>query len=493
MIDISKLNYKVIVFTEKGLQLNVTDAVKKVNWEEQENQLAAKVTFEMYNARYNGSLLSSLVKLNCKVGVIANWGAGNKVVAYANIKEAMRETSKSDEIFQIVAYDNLFDMQKSQDDAYYPAGKTTKSILNAICSKWGITISKYSGPVATHGKVLEKSQYLGDIIRKVLKEAKEKGAGKGLIRCTEGKVEIVGIAQNTDVYRLDGSNTQSSRHKVTICNMVTRVKIVSSEKTEGLPKVEAVVNGKTQYGILQRIVTHSSSDDLSDAKTEANEILKENGEPEETSTVVAPDVPLMRKGDLVSLNAGALVGNFVVKSITHNVDTRKMTLQVVKFNEKDLAKEKKKIRNLKYGDTGDDVLELQRKLQSIGYYLDGALDGWFGAITDRAVRQFQAAWGIYVDGVVGPVTREALDKAIAQGYYRKKSFKVGDTVTFYGGYHYVSSWPGEKGYKVRGSGPARIYLGPDCAGNGKAHPWCLITTNASKCNVYGWVDEGTFG
>lgn len=73
----------------------------------------------------------------------------------------------------------------------------------------------------------------------------------------------------------------------------------------------------------------------------------------------------------------------------------------------------------------------------------------------------------------------------------KKSYKVGDIVNFHGGTHYVSSWPGARGYSAR-AGKAKITLGPDCAGNGKAHPWHLIHTDSSSSNVYGWVDEGTF-
>lgn len=72
----------------------------------------------------------------------------------------------------------------------------------------------------------------------------------------------------------------------------------------------------------------------------------------------------------------------------------------------------------------------------------------------------------------------------------KKSYKVGDIVNFHGGTHYVSSWPGARGYSAR-AGKAKITLGPDCAGNGKAHPWHLIHTDSTS-NVYGWVDEGTF-
>ena len=72
----------------------------------------------------------------------------------------------------------------------------------------------------------------------------------------------------------------------------------------------------------------------------------------------------------------------------------------------------------------------------------------------------------------------------------KKNYKVGDVVNFKGGKHYVSSYKSARGYNAK-AGPAKITLGPNCAGNGKAHPWHLIHTN-SKSNVYGWVDEGTF-
>lgn len=69
----------------------------------------------------------------------------------------------------------------------------------------------------------------------------------------------------------------------------------------------------------------------------------------------------------------------------------------------------------------------------------------------------------------------------------KKSYKVGDVVNFHGGKHYVSSYPGAKGYKVS-AGPAKITI---MNGSGKAHPWHLIHTNGQS-RVYGWVDDGSF-
>lgn len=72
----------------------------------------------------------------------------------------------------------------------------------------------------------------------------------------------------------------------------------------------------------------------------------------------------------------------------------------------------------------------------------------------------------------------------------EKTYKVGDIVYFKGGTHYVSSYSGSAGYPAS-AGKAKITLGPDCKGNGGAHPYHLIHTD-NKSNVYGWVNKGTF-
>jgi peptidoglycan hydrolase-like protein with peptidoglycan-binding domain len=62
---------------------------------------------------------------------------------------------------------------------------------------------------------------------------------------------------------------------------------------------------------------------------------------------------------------------------------------------------------LKKGSKGDSVKELQRILTAKGYNTKG-LDGFFGQNTDKAVRQFQKARGLAVDGIVGPNTKKEL-------------------------------------------------------------------------------------
>ncbi|SDY17619.1 Putative peptidoglycan binding domain-containing protein [Evansella caseinilytica] len=62
---------------------------------------------------------------------------------------------------------------------------------------------------------------------------------------------------------------------------------------------------------------------------------------------------------------------------------------------------------------GEQVRKLQNKLLAVGQKLPryGA-DGVFGAETEKAVKDFQTRRKIKVDGIVGPVTRNELDKVM---------------------------------------------------------------------------------
>jgi putative chitinase len=65
---------------------------------------------------------------------------------------------------------------------------------------------------------------------------------------------------------------------------------------------------------------------------------------------------------------------------------------------------------LKLGSSGPDVKALQQQLKDLGFDPNG-VDGNFGAGTDKAVRAFQQANGLGVDGSVGPGTLAALQSA----------------------------------------------------------------------------------
>lgn len=70
-------------------------------------------------------------------------------------------------------------------------------------------------------------------------------------------------------------------------------------------------------------------------------------------------------------------------------------------------------RTLRQGKYGDDVAQLQARLKDFTYY-SGAIDGGFGSNTYNAVVQFQQAYGLTPDGVVGSAT---YDKLINYNFY----------------------------------------------------------------------------
>jgi len=78
---------------------------------------------------------------------------------------------------------------------------------------------------------------------------------------------------------------------------------------------------------------------------------------------------------------------------------------------------------LREGQRSEAVRELQAGLSTLGFNDTRGVplqaDGLFGSRTAEAVRAFQAEQGLQVDGVVGPLTRDALDRAVqAQGSVR---------------------------------------------------------------------------
>jgi len=64
---------------------------------------------------------------------------------------------------------------------------------------------------------------------------------------------------------------------------------------------------------------------------------------------------------------------------------------------------------IQQGATGDDVIELQARLQYIGFY-NGKIDGVFGWGTYWALRNFQYEFGMEIDGLGGTKTKQKLEQ-----------------------------------------------------------------------------------
>ncbi|WP_017755607.1 spore cortex-lytic enzyme [Calidifontibacillus oryziterrae] len=88
---------------------------------------------------------------------------------------------------------------------------------------------------------------------------------------------------------------------------------------------------------------------------------------------------------------------------------------------------------IQIGSVGEDVIELQARLQYLGFY-KGKIDGVFGWGTYWALRNFQSEFGLPIDGLAGPTTKLKLANASKYDeWHVKTQINKGNEFTYYGG------------------------------------------------------------
>ncbi|WHX99116.1 spore cortex-lytic enzyme [Neobacillus sp. DY30] len=88
---------------------------------------------------------------------------------------------------------------------------------------------------------------------------------------------------------------------------------------------------------------------------------------------------------------------------------------------------------IQQGAVGDDVIELQSRLQYLGFY-NKKIDGVFGWSTYWALRNFQYEFGLPIDGLAGTETKAKLVKASKYNkQFVNEQINKGNKFTHYGG------------------------------------------------------------
>lgn len=158
---------------------------------------------------------------------------------------------------------------------------------------------------------------------------------------------------------------------------------------------------------------------------------------------------------------------------------------------------------LRPGSTGDAVGTLQAMLRALQF--DLAVDLYYGPATELAVKVFQRDHGLTADGIVGPMTWDALEQATAAASDREPARRYwpvgrGHIITSPwgwrpGGFHYGTDFgfpggsEGKPVYAVQSgtvqyAGAAQGYGGPDPAG------WLVIDSSRAQgggCVEYGHI------
>lgn len=321
-MKVSETAYTLAIVIEDGTQYDISDFAEDLAWEEPEKELATSISFTCVTGNLK---LSSILKLGCIAAVLSK----GKEVARGTINRVRQKETSEGVKRTVLAYDELYPLQMSEDQLYFPAGQTTKAVLTQIFNDWSIPLGKYEGADVEHEKLLYRSGSLSEIILDILDDAVKKGGPPSLLRASGGKVEVIEKGSNKIIYLFDADDTASVEQESSITDLITRVKVVGKEdQTTGLPPVEAVLNGMTEFGVRQRIYNREKDATTEEAQKAAQVILDEKGKPKSSLIIKSPDVPEMRKGDMIFVHYAEIIGYFYVDGIHHDANSGYMTLQI---------------------------------------------------------------------------------------------------------------------------------------------------------------------
>lgn len=323
--------YTVAIITKDQNKYNVTGAVGRLTLQDNDGEIAQRVTITLADIEKDGNRLSQIFQVRDRVFVYANDGERNEEVFRGFIWE--RTMNGKNHALALSCYDNLIFFQESEEYQFFSKGYATKTICSTLCEKWGVKLH-YNSESITHPKMPCRGN-LSDIFKTdLLEEVKKKTGVKSVMRSRQDEVYIDRVGSNSTIYKLFSGNKGNMTEigeTTTMQGMVTKVVILGKEdKNDRAPVADTAVGNTAAYGTLQKVLNLSSGTDLAEVKKEAQEILKEKGAPKQTYSVSAVDIPWIRKGDKVKVETATVKGYFIVTSITHNADSKTMDLEVEK-------------------------------------------------------------------------------------------------------------------------------------------------------------------
>ena len=321
--SIVKPEYTVYVIAG-GTKYNITPAIESIDISDRKKQIAKCVTIQMMNTKVGDTHLTGLLPVASRVFMYANDGSRNDEVFRGFVWERGYNRSVTDRTFQLRNYDNLIYFQESDHAAYFSSGKSTKDVCTSLCDDWGVKL-EYTYESITHAKLPLRGNLSDIITADVLDLVKDRTGKKYVILSEKDVVQIKTVGSNTTVYKFTADQNAIQTSSVcTMDGMVTKVIILGKEDKEERAPVEATVSGDTdKYGTLQKTISRSENTSLADAKKEAQSIIDEKGKPREEFELRAPDIPWIRKGDMVYINAGDLSGYYIVTGVERTITSKK--------------------------------------------------------------------------------------------------------------------------------------------------------------------------
>ena len=306
-----------------GTKYDVTNTVISQDRAEPKGQIAQRLNLQIADTKVGGAWLSSLLKARSRVFVYAKYGSQEDEVFRGFLWNRVRNSSLTENELKYTCYDNLFYFQESEDSLYFSSGKSTKDIMSSICNKWGIKL-QYSYDSITHEKMPLKGHLSDIFMEDILDPVKKRTKKKYVIRSEKDTMVVKPVGSNSTVYQfIAGKNVMATASGWTMEGVITKVVITGKAGSDDREPIEAEVTGNTsEYGTLQKLQNRSENTSLEDAKIEAKNTIDEYGKPKWEYEISAPDIPWIRKGDKIYVEAGDIVGYRIITDVDRTIDQR---------------------------------------------------------------------------------------------------------------------------------------------------------------------------
>lgn len=313
----------------------VTQAVVSIEMSEQEKQLAASADINLMDVDVNGSKISSLISSRDRVYIFTNDGSRSEEVFRGYIWNISHKENLTESAITLKCYDNLIYWQESEHYEFFSSGKLTVDILSLLGTRIGLNSVVYKYENIIHGNLVLRGA-IADFVTEDLLNVVQKQVGKPyVLRSEVDRIVVREEGTNERVYTISKANNATEvRRFISMNGVVTLVSIYGTASDDEKMPVEAVESGEFgTYGILRKIITRNEDTTLEQAKSEAQNIIKEKGKPKWEYDVKATDIPWIRKGDGVRISCDTLEGAFIVKSISREISNKGniMTLTVVDY------------------------------------------------------------------------------------------------------------------------------------------------------------------
>lgn len=327
VITPEKYKYKVKILQTNGTLADITGAITDISLEDDDGEISQHADITVANIKCGSGNLSDLIKPGCSLYYYADWGTGLNEIFRGFVWDWNDRPTNTDKSFEFTVYDNLIFLDKCQDNLYFPDKTKTENIVSAIAKKWNIPLA-YRYKSISHSKQLMAATTLSEALKTILDDAQSKLEENYVVTSQKGVLTITVQGANSTVCEFNSKNCTATQNKLSMDSLITKVVVGGKEASGGRIPVEAVFEGRTEFGVLQSITNRDNNTTLAAAEAEAKKTLQDHGNLSEDRTIDTIDVPFIRKGDKIKASVGSLNGYFYVLGVTHSPKTQTMTLQI---------------------------------------------------------------------------------------------------------------------------------------------------------------------